>query len=307
MGETPRRWVVWRLMDGKPGHESQSLGLVQALERLHPVRCEDIPVTGLGLGPLDWVAGRFPPGFVKPRPDLIIGAGHATHWPLLCAHRVYGGLTLALMKPSLPKRWFHWIVAPAHDDVRGDNVIVTQGVLNAMRPARKQPGRVLVLVGGVSKHFLWDDARVMAQIDAVLAAFPQALITDSRRTPDALRQDLAGRYAGFYHPWDRCPPGWLAGELASAENVWVSEDSVSMIYESLTAGCAVGLIGLQRPDQAAGRLVRGIETLVQAGQVVRFDDWHAGHGLRPANPPLREAERVAQQVAAVLAAQESTA
>ncbi len=304
---TQRPWVVWRLTDGKPGHESQSLGLVQALQRLHPVLCEDMPVAGLGLGPLSWVGGRFPPGVGKPAPDLILGAGHGTHWPLLCARRVHGGRALALMKPSLPGAWFDWVVAPAHDEMRGDQVIVTQGVLNAMQPGRKRQGRVLVLVGGVSKHFIWDDARVMAQIDAILAAFPQAAITDSRRTPEALRNELAARYADFYHPWNDCPPGWLANELAVAESVWVSEDSVSMIYESLTAGCAVGLIGLQRPDKAAGRLVRGIETLVQAGQVVRFDDWHAGRILRPAEPPLREADRVARQVAAGLAARQGVA
>lgn len=293
--------IIWRLTDGKPGHESQSLGLVQALARLRELRCEDIPVAGLGLGPLDWIAGRFPPGFVKPRPDLIIGAGHRTHWPLLCARRVYGGQTLALMKPSLPKHWFRWVVAPEHDGVSGGNVIVTRGVLNAVRPGRKRSGRALLLLGGVSKHFIWDDARVMAQVDALLAAFPQALITDSRRTPDSLRQLLAKRYAGFYQPWDRCPPGWLAAELAVAESVWVSEDSVSMIYEALSADCAVGLIGLQRPQQEPGRLVRGIASLVEAGLVARFDDWHDGRPLHPPQPPLREADRVAELVMAALA------
>ena len=291
-----RPLVVWRLLDGKPGHESQSLGLVQALGRLREVRCEDMPVAGLGLGLFSWLLGRFTPGFMKPRPDLVVGAGHATHWPLLCARRAYGGRILALMKPSLPCAWFDWVVAPEHDDVSGAHVIVTRGVLNAMQPGRKQAGRVLVLVGGVSKHFIWDDARVMVQIEAILAAFPQALITDSRRTPDSLRKELAARYAGFYQPWNLCPPGWLAAELAMADSVWVSEDSVSMIYESLTAGCAVGLIGLQRPVQAPGRLVRGLTALADAGLVVRFDDWHAGQALRAAEPPLREADRVAAQI-----------
>lgn len=286
--------VIWRLMDGKPGHESQSLGLVRALERLHPVHCEDIPVAGLALGPLAWVSRRFPAGAFRPRPDLLIGAGHATHWPLLCARRAWGGATLALMKPSMPRHWFDWVVAPAHDQVDGDNVIVTQGVLNAMQPGRKRPGHALVLVGGESKHFPWDNNRVMVQVEAILARMPQARVTDSRRTPGPLRQELASRFAARYQPWESCPPGWLAAELAEAEAAWVSEDSVSMIYESLTAGCAVGLIGLARPDQPAGRLVRGIQTLERAGQVIRFDDWYAGQDrLHAPEPALREADRVA--------------
>lgn len=299
MHDAPHRpLVVWRLLDGKPGHESQSLGLLQALARRRPVRCEDMPVAGNSVGALDWMARRFAPGFAKPRPDLIIGAGHATHWSLLCAHRAYGGLTLALMKPSMPLRWFHWVVAPAHDDVSGDNVIVTRGVLNAMQPGRKRAGYTLLLIGGESKHFPWSDIRVMGQIEAILASSPQARITDSRRTPEPLRKELASRYAALYQPWEKCPPGWLAGELAQAEVAWVSEDSVSMIYESLSAGCAVGLISLARPEQSAGRLVRGIQQLEQDDQVVRFDDWYAGQAsLRAPEPLLREADRVAELVA----------
>lgn len=298
---TTRPWIIWRLLDGKPGHESQSLGLVRALERRHALQCVDLPVAGLSTGPLSWLAGRFPPGEGRPGPDLLIGAGHATHWPLLCARRAHGGLALALMKPSMPRRWFDWVVAPAHDQVTGGNVIVTQGVLNAMRPADKRAGYTLVLVGGESKHFPWDDGRVMAQIEAILVRHPQARITDSRRTPASLRRELTARYSAFYQPWEACPPGWLAGELAQAETAWVSEDSVSMIYESLTAGCAVGLIGLPSPDKPAGRLVRGIESLAAGGQIVRFDDWHAGRvGLKVAEPPLQEADRVADLVAAGL-------
>ena len=131
---TLRPLVVWRLLDGKPGHESQSLGLARALERLTSVSVHDLPVRDIAAGPFGWLLRRFPAGRDLPDPDLIIGAGHATHWPLLCARRARGGRAVVLMKPSLPKRWFDRVVAPEHDGVRpGGNVIVTRGVLNAMR------------------------------------------------------------------------------------------------------------------------------------------------------------------------------
>lgn len=66
-----------------------------------------------------------------------------------------------------------------------------------------------------------------------------------------------------------------------------------MIYEALTAGGAVGLIGLPPPAQVPGRLVRGITALVESGKVVRFADWQAGRPLQAAMPPLAEADRVA--------------
>ncbi|MEK6789320.1 MAG: mitochondrial fission ELM1 family protein [Pseudomonadota bacterium] len=291
--------VIWRLMDGKPGHENQTLGLLKALERLTAERgmaapqCLDMPLGDFRYTLWDWLFKRFRPGFLKPRPDLIIGAGHRTHWPMLCARRSFGGKAIALMSPSLPSACFDLVIAPAHDGLTGRNVIVTQGVLNAMRPAElKRAGYTLVLIGGVSKHFVWNDAQVLAQLDEVMARHPQVRITDSRRTPDALRAELAARWPVTYQPWEKCPPGWLAHELSVAENAWVTEDSVSMIYEALTAGCAVGLVGLEPAGSKAGRLARGIRQLEQEGLVSKLPALANGEVLRVAEPSLNEANRV---------------
>lgn len=286
--------VIWRLLDGKPGHESQSLGLLRAFEALlheRPVHCFDIPVRHTPVSFFDWLLKRYAPGRNLPRPDYLIAAGHATHVSLLCARRAYGGQSLLLMKPSLPARCFDWVIAPAHDDARGANVIVTKGVLNAMRPGVKRDGSAIMLIGGESKHFVWSNSHVLAQVDAINTAYPNALITDSRRTPLALRELLASRFGERYLPWETCPPGWLATQLAETAVAWVSEDSVSMIYEALSAGCALGLIGLALPKHGAGRLVRGIQCLEK---VVRFDDWQAGRTtLLAPQTALQEATRVA--------------
>lgn len=290
---TPRPLVVWRLLDGKPGHESQSLGLARALARLTSVSVHDLPVRDIAAGPFGWLLRRFPAGRDLPDPDFIIGAGHATHWPLLCARRARGGRAVVLMKPSLPKRWFDRVVAPEHDGVRpGGNVIVTRGVLNAMRPGQKQAGRALVMVGGESKHFIWRDEDVLAAVSAIMTAWPGATITDSRRTPSDLSTRLARDYGDRFLAWGDCPPGWLAAELAQAEVAWVTEDSVSMIYEALTAGCAVGLLGLGRV-QGSRRLVNGIDQLLRLGLLQRLAPGQVS-GCLHQPPPLQEADRVAR-------------
>lgn len=272
--QTPQALVIWRLLDGKPGHESQTLGLVQALRD----RCEalgqpmpqviDMMLPARRFTLFDWLFRHFPPGFLQPRPDLILGAGHRTHWALLCARHAFGGRAIALMTPSLPRSWFDVVVAPRHDEVSGDNVIETVGVLNPMRPGIKRPGYTVVMVGGVSKHFRWDSGDILEQIEIIMSRHPQVCLTDSRRTPPALSAELSRRWPAIYQPWDQCPPGWLAGELAVADNVWVSEDSVSMIYEALSAGCRTGLISLA--GAAQGRLVRGIRQLEMTGRVFRL-------------------------------------
>ena len=97
----PDALTVWRFVDGKPGHENQSLGMLRALAEHVEVRVEEIPVKR-GWGNLaDWLLKRCP-NRPAGHPDLLVGAGHATHLPMLACRRACGGRTLVLMKPSLP-------------------------------------------------------------------------------------------------------------------------------------------------------------------------------------------------------------
>lgn len=291
--------VIWRLIDGKPGHMQQSLGLVRALQALVPCEVLDIDVASQPVGLLDLFLRRFPGGFMKRRPHLVVGAGHATHFGLLAAKRVTGAFTVVLMKPSLPQFLFDLMIVPEHDDMPpGPRVITTRGVLNPMRPGIKQAGSVMVLLGGESKHAGWDDAAVLQQLEIVAASVPDAarlVIADSRRTPDSLSKVLFERYGNRFQAWDACPAGWLAETLAVTESVWVTEDSVSMVYEALTAGCRVGLLKLPAAE-AESRVMRGVQRLVSDGAVTRFNDWYSGqHGL-DSPPSFNEAERVAALV-----------
>ena len=52
--------VVWRFSDGKAGHDSQSQGLVDALQRHMDIECYDI--AGARGALLDWWRQRFPGG-----------------------------------------------------------------------------------------------------------------------------------------------------------------------------------------------------------------------------------------------------
>jgi mitochondrial fission protein ELM1 len=101
-----RSLIVWRILDGKPGHEKQTRGLSQALASLVPVSLHDLPSNRRWRDWLHWLGGTFPAGQDLPRPDLILIAGHATHWAGLAARRAHGGRLIVLMRPSLPRGWF---------------------------------------------------------------------------------------------------------------------------------------------------------------------------------------------------------
>ena len=287
--------IVWRLVDGRPGHENQTRGLVQALAARCPVEVRDLAAPAAWQAAAWWARSRFPPGEGLPDPDLILGAGHATHLPMLAARRARGGRTVVLMRPSLPARWFDLVVVPRHDDLTGPDVIRTLGALNPVRPGEKQAGTGLLLVGGPSRHVEWHSEAVLDQVREIVRAVPETrwrLVT-SRRTPPgfaaAARALFPGSGLEVVEP-HAVDADWLPAALAVAPVAWVTADSVSMLYESLSAGAATGLIEV--PARGRSRLQQGVAELIREGRVVSFSAWRAGVPLQ-SGPPLAEADRVA--------------
>jgi mitochondrial fission protein ELM1 len=289
--------VIWRFSDGNPGHDSQSVGLVDALSRRVPVQRYEPAAVPARRAAAWWLSRRYPPGDSLPAPDLLVGAGHATHLPMLAARRRHGGRSVVLMKPSLPYRCFDLCLVPRHDTTTaGDNLLLTEGALNSMvRSDRHDPDKGLVIIGGPSRHVRWDDEILLHGVEELLQRRPPTRwwLTTSRRTPAALLDRLRRRVpraqaTAFGHS----PPGWLQARLAEAGEVWVSRDSVSMIYEALTCGARVGLLDV--PVVAgADRVNAGIDRLVATGWVTA----PAASELAAGPPqPLDEAARCADWI-----------
>ncbi|MCG3202940.1 MAG: hypothetical protein NFCOHLIN_02826 [Gammaproteobacteria bacterium] len=292
--------VLWRFSDGRQGHDNQSLGLADALARRVALQLYTLGVPSGGALVRALLTKRYAPGAALPRPTLLIGAGRATHWPMLAARRACGGRVVVLMKPSLPRRWFNLCVIPEHDALPpGDGVILTRGALNrVVRSMTPDAGRGLILIGGESPHYRWNDAGVLRQLTDVVGRCPAIAwqIADSRRTPATMQEALRAlrlRNAEFTHHED-VAGDWLRETLSRAATVWVTQDSVSMLYEALTAGAAVGLLEL--PARGRSRVDRGLAPLIERGDVRRYSQWRVDRKLHPARTPLDEASRCAEWI-----------
>lgn len=277
------------LSDTKPGHVNQSLGLAEALQRQCPaIRYHIVPATfqqvGTALLQHQLQACR-----------LIIGAGRRTQW-LLCLLGLFSrARTLLLMRPQLPYRCFDLCLVPAHDSPpQRANVIRTQGALNRMQPGQKHPGRAMVLLGGPSKHVHWNNDQIIDQLDQLLTRYPDSnwTLATSRRTPHTLTQQLAERYPEHTQVhWQDTTADWLPRQLSQSEYCWVTQDSVSMLYEALSAGCKTGLLTLDM--RANSRLQQGIHTLQEQGLISTLV-----HPARTVTTGLAEADRCAALILA---------
>ncbi|MEM8946723.1 MAG: mitochondrial fission ELM1 family protein [Planctomycetota bacterium] len=290
--------VIWQVYDDKPGHRNQLRGLSNALAEIAAVEVCEVPAPSKTSAIVGLFAKKFVHGAQLPRPDIILGAGHSTHFGVLAARRTYGGKAVVLMKPSLPIGLFDLCIVPEHDVVPdSESVVRTRGVLNVVRPSMSQNERTgLMLIGGPSAAYGWSDERIVEQVSRVASGSPDVIwsLTTSRRTPSSFLKRLSERalqnLQAVCH--EQTPPTWVPGQLVHASQVWVSEDSVSMVYEALTSGAAVGLFDV--PHESYGRVAAGVDALVQTDWLSRFSQWSPGTRLRRPPERLDEARRCAE-------------
>jgi len=321
--------TIWILSDGKAGHLSQTRGLAVALQAQTPATVREVDLSGKGfwekLGVV-WREGSEVGGrrseirdttAEKGQPDFIIAAGHGMHLPLLLAGLLFRKTkTVLCMKPSLPMKWFDFCIVPRHDlrptllSHPPAHVIPTIGALHGVHPHPERPKtHTLILIGGPSKEYGWNEAQLLEQLSTVSSwqlaedgsqrtedkTEAQFLLTTSRRTPESFVEALRQACPQIeVVPVEETPRGWVAEKLAASRAVWVTQDSVSMIYESLGSGAPVGLLRMPLLDQGkTTRVMRGIQFLEQEGWVTPFEAWKQKRVLA-SKGALVEVDRVAK-------------
>ena len=243
--------VIWRFTDGKAGHDKQSLALVDSLMNQTKCRLFDFNVQDQRNPILNIIFKNYklPEGITKP--DIAIGAGHKTHLHLLAIKRCFNAKIVVIMKPSIPLIFFDLCIIPKHDGIKnGPNIINTQSSLVKFNSnLKKKENTGLILIGGPSKHYFWDSKTVLEEICKISKKFKfrKLLLSTSRRTPfDFLDQlnELNIPDIKVYE-YSKIKSDWLDKHINKVKNIWVTNDSYSMVTEALASGADVDIIGLK--------------------------------------------------------------
>ncbi len=258
---------IWTLSDGKPGHANQTEGLTQALAQYRHIKLVNRPILSRFNVLLMLILNKCGK-LVQSPPDLIIATGHRTHLSLLAYKHCYGGRIVTMMSPSLPLSWFDLCLIPRHDKPKErDNVIETIGAINRILPSHQQiPNSALIMLGGPSKHFNWDENDVLTQMDTLMVNHDdvQWTMASSRRTPKDFINKVRKRFPAVdFVLAEETSAEWLPKQMQESEQIWVTEDSVSMVYEALTAGAKTGIIRL--PVTKHTRVTKEIDQMVLGG------------------------------------------
>ena len=289
-----RAVVVWWFRSYLPQYESQIRGLVKALELQCSVQVFAAPVIGTWKS---WqsIFSRHFPATELPDPDILIGAGSETRWAMIAARMIRGGRIITLSKPTWPRWGYDLCIAPAHEGAStSKRMIATRGMLPApSEPRPKVSGTGLMVIGGPSLQYSWSDDRLINQITEILNRHPDSrwYLTTTLHTPvETVQrlQELSGHNI-FCIPHHDVDPNWLLNRIQDAEQVWITEDKLSVIYQALTADAAIGVLDVRR------RKVNH-EVAALDGLVVFFPDWQAGTPLHAPSPPFNESARCATEI-----------
>lgn len=314
---------IWVVSDGRAGMENQALGLAEAVQRQTPAtlavkrirwrKAFDKLPSALKAGwMLDPSSDPVEPGPGETWPDLWIATGRAT-LPLSAKAKARSSGRTFVVQTQDP-RWktgaYDLVVAPAHDDLAGPNVLSITGSPHRVTRERLAEGaaafetllsplphpRVAVLIGGRSMAFDLPEAHAAELADRIAAAVSSAggslMLTFSRRTPEAAKQAMMARLAHLPGMiWDGTGPNPYFAFLHYADHVLVTEDSANMAAEAASTGAPVHVLPMI-PLKPAGKFARLHADLRERGAARPFEG-----GLGPwTYEPLNETERAARAV-----------
>jgi uncharacterized protein len=249
----------WIISEGIAGLRSQALGLAEAVG-LSPEFRELKPGA-----PWKWMASKLWPNPLAavadavrgPLPSLAIGCGGMAG-SVLAALRRKSMRVVQVQDPRMDIARFDLIIANRHDELTGPNVVVIRTALHRVTPDRLETEAltwrerfasyrrplVAVLLGGNNGRFRLDrdsGARLAADLATMMERDKVGVVvTPSRRTDpavtDLMRQALAP-CGGWV--WDFTGENPYFGMLALADLIIVTQDSVSMISESVATAAPV--------------------------------------------------------------------
>lgn len=299
------------VIDGRPGHEKQSFGIVQGLSNRVNVEQYIIDVSkrtfsqqvrsylGLLLKPMG-------PTLSLPKAaDFVIGTGTRTHSTVLAIKKRLSLPAVTCMSPGKHLRdRFDICFVPEHDGCKPrNNIFITAGAPNTLEDrGLHEPNTGLILLGGIdNKSHIWNQCDIEYKIRVILNRERdiQWSISSSPRTPEdtvhSIKKTVETIDNAQFYDYKNTHKGWVEERYDASSTVWVTTDSISMLYEAITAGCRVNVIPVEW-FEGESKFKRNEDLLIEKGLVTPFSAWDKGDLRQSEKPQLNEAQRCADHI-----------
>ena len=188
----------------------------------------------------------------KENPDLIISSGRKSVIPSIFLKKNNSKIfTIHIQDPKVSFKNFDAIVAPEHDNLKGDNVYTSKGAIHYITESEINEARqylvnkiqsekvVSLILGGPNKYYSFSSEEIINIFNQIKSIFVskgyKVIIIPSMRTPKKTI-DLAIKEMGSCgHVVNKVDKQAYLSAYALANYVIVTCDSTSMISEAATS------------------------------------------------------------------------
>lgn len=301
---------VAAFLDGRPGHEKQTMGIIKNLHSFFEMEVREVQVGQSSfLKRLVHHAGFCLPlplgsGLVLDGVDLLIGTGSSCHPVMAYCRKKFQIPAVICMAPDFFYRnAFDLCFVPVHDAPdEKKNIFATMGAPNcSVNNHRHDKKRGLIVLGGEDRSHYWDSQEITQMVTELVTrdSGVRWTVSSSPRTPDETVVQMVALDNDFdnvsFFDFRDTGRGWIEEQYDLSEYVWVTSDSVSMIYEALSAGCKVGLLPVNW-RRVSNKFKKNEDLLLQKHLVVSYREWLQNDISWLEELEMNEAFRCAQQI-----------
>jgi len=186
-------------------------------------------------------------------PDLIISCGRKSVIPSIFLKRKNSKIfTIHIQNPKVNFKNFDAIVAPEHDNLKGDNIYTSKGAIHYITEPEiskakqylfekiKSEKIVSLILGGPNKYYRFDSNQIINIFNEIKSIFVsngyKVIIIPSMRTPKEIIDLAERKMSSCGYVVNKVDKQAYLSAYALANYVIVTCDSTSMISEAATSG-----------------------------------------------------------------------
>ncbi len=244
---------IWSITDGSQGMISQTKGLSFELSN-NVIEIETkiiFPWSKIQPGILPifkWIFRNKIPE--KDLPKIIISCGRKSVYLSMYLKKKYPKIiNIHIQNPKVSNKNFSLIVAPNHDNYKGENIINSVGALHPFKSNDNSKinydvnnARIVsCIIGGENNHYKFSENEANELCNKIIRLKKnnkelQFLVITSRRTSDKIKMLLYNKISSFAELWLGKGENPYNFALFNSEYFIITSDSTSMISEATISG-----------------------------------------------------------------------
>ena len=244
---------IWSLTDGSQGMISQTKGLANELSvNIKEIKTEIIfPWNNLQPGILPifgWIfKNNLPSNNV---PDIVISCGRKSVYLSIYLKKIFSKvINIHIQNPKVSSKYFSYVIAPNHDNLKGRNIINSTGALHYFKLENHKnsldntnnANLVSCIIGGENNHYLFslkeaNDLCFKIKDLKKKNSNLNFLVITSRRTSNQVKNLLKNELSLFAKVWLGEGKNPYKFALYNSEFFIITSDSTSMVSEASITG-----------------------------------------------------------------------